>query len=118
MTEEIENALTALGKMESLYSDVEISLLALEDTIDARELQEKQLEHRFQLSMHQEKSKARFNELSNQLQEQYQSKKREVENQKSHANQERQKHYQQQFENDMSVYRSSGKSYNNCSSFT
>ena len=62
LTEEIEKSLTVLGNMESLFSDVEISLLALEDTIDARELQEKQLEHRFQLSMHQEKSKARFNE--------------------------------------------------------
>ena len=37
------------GDMESMLGDVEISLLALEDTIDAREMQEKQLEQRFQL---------------------------------------------------------------------
>ena len=39
-----------LGNLESLLGDVEISLLALEDTIDAREMQEKQLDQRFQLA--------------------------------------------------------------------
>ena len=109
VTEEIDAALKVLGNMESLFSDVEISLLALEDTIDARKLQENQLEYRFQLTMHQEKSKAKFNELSNQLQGQYESRKQEVEKQKCSDNQERQKHYQEQFERDMSVYRNSGK---------
>ena len=108
VTEEIETSLKVLSNMESLFSDVEISLLALEDTIDARELQENQSEYRFQLAMHQEKSKVKFNELSNQLQEKYQSRKQEVEKQKCRDNQERQKHYQEQFERDMSVYRVSG----------
>ena len=98
--------------MESLFSDVEISLLALEDTIDARELQEKQSERRFQLTVHQEKTKAKFNELSNRLENQYQSKKHEIEKQKSRANQERQKHYEQQFERDMNAYRASGTNHN------
>ena len=52
------------GNLESLFGDVEISLLALEDTIDARELQERQLDQRFQLAMYQERRKAEFNELS------------------------------------------------------
>ena len=108
VAEEIENSLKVLGNMESLFTDVEISLLALEDTIDARKLQENQLEYRFQLAMHQEKSKAKFNELSNQLQEQYQLRKQEVEKQKRRENIERQKQYQEQFERDMSVYRNLG----------
>ena len=108
VTDEIENALKVLGTLDSLFSDVEISLLALEDTIEARELQEKQAEHRLQLSMHQEKSKAKFNDLSNQLQQRYQSKKIEVEKQKARENQERQIHYQEQFERDMNVYKVSG----------
>ena len=53
-----------LGTMESLIGDVEIALLALEDTIDAREMQEKQLDQRFQLAMYQERRKAEFNELA------------------------------------------------------
>ena len=56
--------MATLGEMESLFSDVEISLLALEDTIDAREMQEKQLEQRFQMAIYQEKRRAEFNELS------------------------------------------------------
>ena len=47
-----------------MIGDVEIALLALEDTIDAREMQEKQLDQRFQLAMYQERRKAEFNELA------------------------------------------------------
>ena len=53
-----------LGDLESLFGDVEISLLGLEDTIDAREMQEKQLDQRFQVAMYQERRKAEFNDLS------------------------------------------------------
>ena len=52
------------GTLESLIGDVEIALLALEDTIDAREMQEKQLDQRFQLAMYQERRKSEFNELA------------------------------------------------------
>ena len=108
LTDEIDKSIKILGAMESLFSDVEISLLALEDTIDARELQEKQSKRNFQLTMHQERTKAKFNELSSQLENQYQTKKREVETKKTRANQERQKHYAEQFERDMNAYRNTG----------
>ena len=52
------------GTLESMIGDVEIALLALEDTIDAREMQEKQLDQRFQLAMYQERRKSEFNELA------------------------------------------------------
>lgn len=60
----IKEIMEKLGCLESLLGDVEISLLALEDTIDAREMQEKQLDQRFQLAMYQERRKAEFNELA------------------------------------------------------
>jgi len=72
----IQEIMERLGCMESLLGDVEISLLALEDTIDAREMQEKQLEQRFQLAMYQERRKAEFNELANRLQNDYEKKKK------------------------------------------
>ena len=53
-----------LGDLESLFGDVEISLLGLEDTIDAREMQERQLDQRFHVAMYQERRKAEFNDLS------------------------------------------------------
>ena len=51
-----------------MFSDVEISLMALEDTIGARELQERQLDQRFQLAIYQERRKAEFNELASEFQ--------------------------------------------------
>jgi len=72
----IQEIMERLGCMESLLGDVEISLLALEDTIDAREMQEKQLEQRFQLAMYQERRKAEFNELANRLQNDFEKKKK------------------------------------------
>ena len=60
----IKEIMEKLGNLESLLGDVEISLLALEDTIDAREMQEKQLDQRFQLAMYQERRKAEFNDLA------------------------------------------------------
>ena len=56
------------GSLESMFSDVEISLMALEDTIGARELQERQLDQRFQLAIYQERRKAEFNELASEFQ--------------------------------------------------
>jgi len=72
----IQEIMEKLGCMESLLGDVEISLLALEDTIDAREMQEKQLEQRFQLAMYQERRKSEFNELATRLQNDYEKKKK------------------------------------------
>ena len=60
----IKDIMEKLGSIESMLGDVEISLLALEDTIDAREMQEKQLDQRFQLAMYQERRKAEFNDLA------------------------------------------------------
>ena len=61
---QIEEIMGTLGDLESLFGDVEISLLGLEDTIDAREMQEKQLDQRFQVALYQERRKAEFNDLS------------------------------------------------------
>ncbi len=55
------------GALESSFGDVEVALLALEDTIDARELQENQLEQRFQMAMYQERRKAEFMDLSSEF---------------------------------------------------
>jgi len=38
--------------------------MALEDTLDAADYQEKQLEQKFQLAMYQERRRAEFDELS------------------------------------------------------
>lgn len=61
---QIEDVMNSLGDLESLFGDVEIALLGLEDTLDARELQERQLDQRFQMAMYQERRNAEFEELA------------------------------------------------------
>ena len=39
--------------MESIFEEVEVSLMALEESVEAREAHEKQVEERFQLTMYQ-----------------------------------------------------------------
>lgn len=99
---EVEAAMETLAGMEALFSDVEISLLALEDTIEAREMQEKQLEQRFQMAIYQEKRRAEFNELSNQMQLKLDRKRRELEDME---HKEQQEIYQKLFEKDMSAHK-------------
>ncbi len=101
---QIEEVMAALGDLESLFGDVEIALLGLEDTIDAREMQEKQLEQRFQVAMYQERRKAEFNELKGRLRADYAKKKAEAELKMRLASKEKQAKYQRQFEKDLEKY--------------
>jgi len=97
----IKDIMDKLGSLESFIGDVEISLLALEDTIDAREMQEKQLDQRFQLAMYQERRKAEFNDLANRLQNEYEKKKKLHSDKKSVDSEKLQKHYQSKFDEDV-----------------
>ena len=121
----IKDIMDKLGSLESFIGDVEISLLALEDTIDAREMQEKQLDQRFQLAMYQERRKAEFNDLaskyltkkvlmknvinfvksiSDRLQNEYEKKKKLHSDKKSVDNAKLQKHYQSKFDEDVKSF--------------
>ena len=117
----IKDIMDKLGSLESFIGDVEISLLALEDTIDAREMQEKQLDQRFQLAMYQERRKAEFNDLaskyltkkvamtihmmnysiSDRFQNEYEKKKKLHSDKKSVDSAKLQKHYQSKFDEDV-----------------
>ena len=104
--------MATLGQLEVACQEVEIALLALEDTIDAREAQERQLESRFQLALDQERRRQELEELEQRLEQVYQRKvreKREAEEVKKRMVQER---LQAQFEADMVNFRSSGTGSN------
>ena len=74
INDEIEGVMRTLGELENLFMEVEVSLLALEDTMDAREAQEKQLEQRFQLAIYQERRRQELEELESRLEIQLTSK--------------------------------------------
>lgn len=51
------------GELEGLFEEVEDALVNLEDVIEIQELQERQLDHRFQLAMYKEKKLADFEDM-------------------------------------------------------
>ncbi|GFT72270.1 uncharacterized protein NPIL_38601, partial [Nephila pilipes] len=52
-----------IGELEGLFEEVEDALINLEDVIEIQELQERQLDHRFQLAMYKEKKLADFEDM-------------------------------------------------------
>merc|ERR1711976_721662 len=76
---QIRGVMDSLGQLENLFMEVEVALLALEDTIDARDAQEKQLEQRFQLAIYQERRRQELDELEARLEMEYQKKLKEKE---------------------------------------
>ncbi len=61
---QLEEVSSALSTMESSLSRTEVALLALEDTIDAKEMQERQAEERAQVAAYEERRRKQFEELS------------------------------------------------------
>jgi len=105
---DIEGIMHSLGELENLFIEVEVSLLALEDTIDAREAQEKQLEQRFQLAIYQERRRQELEELELRLEMDYQKKLRDKENAEIDSKKGKQAVFQARFDEDMSLYASRG----------
>jgi len=105
---EVEGVMASLGQLEATCQEVEIALLALEDTIDAREAQERQLESRFQLALDQERRRQELEELEQRLEQVYQRKVREKREAEEGKKREVQERLQAQFESDMASFRVSG----------
>jgi len=105
MNEEVEGIMKNLAQLEALCQEVELALLALEDTIDAREAQERQLETRFQLALEQERRRQELEELEQRLEQSYQKRLRDKREEQEHVRRERQHRIQAQFEADMATFR-------------
>lgn len=105
---QIQGVMDSLGQLENLFMEVEVALLALEDTIDARDAQEKQLEQRFQLAIYQERRRQELDELEARLEMVYQKKIKEKELTESNEKKARQAVYQAKFEEDMTRFTETG----------
>ena len=106
---QVQQVMLTLGHLENLFMEVEVALLALEDTIDAREAQEKQLEQRFQMAIYQERRRQELEELESRLEIQYQKRRKERELSENMEKRERQAVYQAKFEEDMTRFAQTGK---------
>lgn len=97
-----------LAELESLFMEVELSLLALEDTIDAREAQEKQLEQRFQMALHQERRRQELEEFEQQLETAYRRRCKEREEHEVETSRKKQQMFQARFEEDLANFSKTG----------
>jgi len=105
---ELEKTMQCLGDLESVFSEAEVALLALEETIDARDAQERQLEQRFQLAIYQERRRQELEEMGAKLDLQHQRRLKEVEMRNRVVSRDRQQVFQEQFEYDINQYKTKG----------
>ena len=105
---QIQGVMNTLGQLENLFMELEVALLALEDTIDARDAQEKQLEHRFQMAIYQERRRQELEELESRLELDYQKRIKEKELAENAEKKARQAVYQAKFDDDMSRFTETG----------
>jgi len=108
LNRDIEVTMTMLAELENLFMEVELSLLALEDTIDLRETQERQLEERFQMALHQERRRQELQELEQQLEASYRKKVQVKADSETAGQRERQRLYGTKFKEDLQQFASSG----------
>ncbi|KAF8788080.1 Dysbindin like protein [Argiope bruennichi] len=92
-----------MGKIE-----VEDALVNLEDVIETQELQERQLDHRFQLAMYKEKKLADFEDMKAKLGEEHAHRVQEFEKRQSLILKERQNTFQEVFEEEVKEYKKHG----------
>ncbi|GFT95826.1 dysbindin [Trichonephila clavipes] len=97
-----------IGELEGLFEEVEDALINLEDVIEIQELQERQLDHRFQLAMYKEKKLADFEDMKAKLGEEHASRVLEYEKKQEVILKERQHTFQEAFEEEVQQYKKHG----------
>ncbi|KAG8239179.1 hypothetical protein J437_LFUL018997 [Ladona fulva] len=105
----VQELMEQIGTLQVLFADVETSLLKLEDMIETQELQEKQLDHRFQLAMFKEKKLSEIEQVKEELARNHAEKVRQYELRRQRMLKERQEAFGKVFEEDMQQYKMSGK---------
>lgn len=104
----IENCVSQVTALHESFETVEKDLLQLENLIEELELQEKELEHRFQLAMYKEKKLANLEALRLQLAEKHTQSVSEHECRQKQLLQERQLVFAEAFQSDLQHYRQRG----------
>ncbi|XP_071037915.1 dysbindin-like [Parasteatoda tepidariorum] len=97
-----------IGELEGVFEEVEDALVNLEDVIEISELQERQLDHRFQLAMYKEKKLSDFEDMKAKLGEEHAHKVFQHEKKQSAVLRERQNTFQEAFEEEIQQYKTHG----------
>lgn len=94
--------------MGNRFEEVEICLIKLEDLIEVQELQEKQLDNRFQLALHKERKLGELEQLKVNLAMEHAKKVQEFETKHQSRLKERQEAFEEAFEEEMQHYKTHG----------
>uniref|UniRef100_A0A1B6FG93 Dysbindin n=1 Tax=Cuerna arida TaxID=1464854 RepID=A0A1B6FG93_9HEMI len=105
---ETDKIISQIGELWSLVVEVESSMIELADTVERKELQERQLESRFQLALHSEKRLAQLDILRAKLSEEHRLKVAEYEKEFEKKQKERQETFSKAFEEDLATYKQTG----------
>ncbi|KFM82686.1 Dysbindin, partial [Stegodyphus mimosarum] len=100
--------MSKIGELEGIFEEVEDALMNLEDVIETQELQERQLDHRFQLAMYKEKKLADFEDMKVKLGEEHAHRVFEYEKKQEAVLRERQNTFQEAFEEELQQYKTHG----------
>ncbi|XP_046679397.1 uncharacterized protein LOC124366839 [Homalodisca vitripennis] len=103
-----DKIISQIEELRNLVVEVESSLIELADTVEKKELQERQLESRFQLALHSEKRLAQLDILRAKLSEEHRLKVAEYEKQFEKKQKERQETFSKAFEEDLATYKQTG----------
>uniref|UniRef100_A0A1B6KQZ3 Dysbindin n=1 Tax=Graphocephala atropunctata TaxID=36148 RepID=A0A1B6KQZ3_9HEMI len=105
---ETDKIVSQMEELQTLVAAVEGSLLELADAVERKELQERQLESRFQLALHREKRLAQLDSLRAKLSEGHRQKVADYEKEFEKKQKERQETFGKAFEEDLATYKQTG----------
>ena len=104
-----QSLMEQLAILQESFDEVEHNLLQLEDIVETQELQERQLDHRFQLALYKEKKLQELERVRESLVSAYAEKMVHHETRQSHTLKERQEAFGQVFQEDLEQFKQSGK---------
>ncbi|XP_067006300.2 dysbindin [Anabrus simplex] len=105
----VQQLMEQIGSLQELFEEVEGALFKLEDMVETQELQERQLDHRFQFALYKEKKLAELESVRSRLATEHAQKVFQHEAQQQQLLRERQDTFGQAFEQDVEHYKKCGK---------
>ncbi|XP_021914071.1 dysbindin-like isoform X2 [Zootermopsis nevadensis] len=104
----VQQLMEQIGSLQGLFEDVEEALFQLEDMIEMQELQERQLDHRFQFALYKEKKLSELEAVRANLASEHADKVVQHELRQQKLLKERQDAFGEAFQHDVQHYKLSG----------
>lgn len=104
----LKGCVETIDEIKEKCQSLDAKLFELEDLLEVLDLQEKQLDHRFEMAMYKEKKLADLEKVRQELANNHAANVREYENSLRKVQQERQMAFQDAFQDDLKVFKEKG----------